>query len=157
QIAWPSRSDGPLHSGERRGARPGDPPAPGRSRLRTAAAQGRIAVSGIVPPRKRRRGQGGLGIRTARPARRPAAHLLANRKGTTQARRGPSRVAAIRPRCWRHSGSTRMNEFIQIQLKILVERTVRSVRATIGRKRKMREELMAHLTAVFAEETKLGD
>ena len=50
-----------------------------------------------------------------------------------------------------------MNESIQIQLKILVERTVRSVRATIGRKRKMREELMAHLTAVFEEETKLGD
>jgi hypothetical protein len=50
-----------------------------------------------------------------------------------------------------------MNEFTLTQLKIIVERAVRPVRATIGRKRKMREELMAHLSAVFAEEAKLGD
>ena len=37
------------------------------------------------------------------------------------------------------------------QLKI-VERAVRPVRAPIGRKRKMREELLAHLTAIFDEE-----
>jgi hypothetical protein len=43
-------------------------------------------------------------------------------------------------------------------LKRVVEQAVRPVRATIARKRQMREELLAHLTAIFAEETeKLGD
>lgn len=50
-----------------------------------------------------------------------------------------------------------MNETTLIQLKILVERAVRPVRASIGRKRKMREELLAHVNAVFDEEVKACD
>src|SRR5438128_1218964 len=46
-----------------------------------------------------------------------------------------------------------MNEFTLIQLKIIVERVVRPVRASMRRKRKMREELLAHVTSVFAEES----
>jgi hypothetical protein len=44
------------------------------------------------------------------------------------------------------------------QLKILVERAVRPVRASNSRKRKMREEMLAHVTEVFEEESaKLGE
>ncbi len=44
------------------------------------------------------------------------------------------------------------------ELKSVVEQAVRPVRATMARKRQMREELLAHLTAIFAEEAKtLGD
>jgi ATP-dependent Clp protease ATP-binding subunit ClpC len=50
-----------------------------------------------------------------------------------------------------------MNETILTHLKILVERAVRPVRASIARKRKMREELLAHVSAVFEEEIKSGD
>ncbi len=51
-----------------------------------------------------------------------------------------------------------MNEIAERELKIVVERTVRPVRATMVRKRKMREELLAHLTAIFEEEAEtLGD
>src|SRR5258707_1224665 len=51
-----------------------------------------------------------------------------------------------------------MNESILIQLKIIVERAVRPIRASTSRKRKMREELLAHLSGVFEEESaKLGD
>lgn len=51
-----------------------------------------------------------------------------------------------------------MNEATLTQLKIIVERTVRPVRASTSRKRKMREELLAHVSAVFEEESaKLGD
>jgi hypothetical protein len=43
-------------------------------------------------------------------------------------------------------------------LKIFVERAVRPVRASIVHKRTMREELLAHVSAVFAEErARLGD
>jgi hypothetical protein len=43
-------------------------------------------------------------------------------------------------------------------LKIVVERAVRPVRASTSRKRRMREELLAHLTSIFEEEyEKLGD
>jgi hypothetical protein len=45
-----------------------------------------------------------------------------------------------------------MNESMLTQLKIIVERAVRPVRASRWRKRKMREELLAHVSAVFAEE-----
>jgi hypothetical protein len=45
-----------------------------------------------------------------------------------------------------------MNDSISIQLKILVERAVRPVRAGTGRKMQMREELLAHATSVFEEE-----
>jgi hypothetical protein len=45
-----------------------------------------------------------------------------------------------------------MNETTLTQLKILVERVVRPVRASTARKRKMREELLSHVTAVFEEE-----
>jgi hypothetical protein len=45
-----------------------------------------------------------------------------------------------------------MNESTLTQLKIIVERAVRPVRASTGRKRKMREELLAHVSGVFAEE-----
>jgi hypothetical protein len=50
-----------------------------------------------------------------------------------------------------------MNESTLTQLKILVERAVRPVQASAARKRKMREELLAHVVAVFEEEAKLGD
>jgi hypothetical protein len=51
-----------------------------------------------------------------------------------------------------------MNETTLTELKILVERAVRPVRASTSRKRKMREELLAHVTAVFEEEAgRLGD
>jgi hypothetical protein len=51
-----------------------------------------------------------------------------------------------------------MNEANLSELKIVVERAVRPVRATMARKRKMREELLAHLLAIFEEEAeKLGD
>jgi hypothetical protein len=50
-----------------------------------------------------------------------------------------------------------MNDLTLTQLKILVERVVRPVRATTPRKRKMREELLAHLTAVLEEEAKLHE
>jgi|GEM_PF-1151208 len=51
-----------------------------------------------------------------------------------------------------------MNESILTQLKIIVERAVRPVRASTSRKRKMREELLAHVSAVFEEEAeKLGE
>ena len=45
-----------------------------------------------------------------------------------------------------------MNGFTLTRLKTLVERAVRPVRASTSHKRKMREELLAHVTAVFAEE-----
>jgi ATP-dependent Clp protease ATP-binding subunit ClpC len=50
-----------------------------------------------------------------------------------------------------------MNESTLTQLKIIVERAVRPVRASVARKRKMREELLAHVVGVFEEEAKLGD
>jgi len=51
-----------------------------------------------------------------------------------------------------------MNESTLMQLKILVERAVRLVRASTSRKRKMREELLAHVSGVFeAELAQLGD
>jgi hypothetical protein len=51
-----------------------------------------------------------------------------------------------------------MNESTLTQLKILVERVVRPVRASSAYKRKMREELLAHVVAVFEEEAgRLGD
>ncbi len=51
-----------------------------------------------------------------------------------------------------------MNEPARIRLMILVETAVRPVRATPRRKQEMREELLAHLIAVFEEEaTRLGN
>jgi hypothetical protein len=51
-----------------------------------------------------------------------------------------------------------MNESTLTQLKVIVERAVRPVRASTSRKRKMREELLAHVVGVFEEESaKLGD
>jgi hypothetical protein len=50
-----------------------------------------------------------------------------------------------------------MNESTLSQLKILVERAVRPVLASAARKRKMREELLAHVVGVFEEEAKLGN
>ena len=51
-----------------------------------------------------------------------------------------------------------MNESTLTQLKIIVERAVRPVRASTSRKRKMREELLAHVSTVFEEEAeKLGE
>ena len=46
-----------------------------------------------------------------------------------------------------------MNESSLTGLKIIVERTVRPVCASTSRKRKMREELLAHVSAVFEEES----
>ena len=39
----------------------------------------------------------------------------------------------------------------------LVERTVRPVHASVARKRKMREELLAHLTGIYEEELTRSD
>jgi hypothetical protein len=51
-----------------------------------------------------------------------------------------------------------MNQSTLTQLKIIVERSVRLVRASTSRKRKMREELLAHVSGVFEEESaRLGD
>jgi len=50
-----------------------------------------------------------------------------------------------------------MNESTLTQLKIVVERAVRPVVASAARKRKMREELLAHVVGVFEEEAKLED
>jgi len=51
-----------------------------------------------------------------------------------------------------------MNDAILNQLKAIVERSVRPIRASTLRKWKMREELLAHVAAVFEEESaKLGD
>jgi hypothetical protein len=50
-----------------------------------------------------------------------------------------------------------MNESTLTHLKIIVERAVRPVRASTSRKRKMREELLAHVSAVFEEEANKGD
>jgi hypothetical protein len=51
-----------------------------------------------------------------------------------------------------------VNESTWTQLKIIVERAVRPVRASTRRKRKIREELLAHVTSVFRQESaKLGD
>src|SRR5262249_24606631 len=86
------------------------------------------------------------------------AHLSADNEGATKARRGPRRVAAVRPRPRRHPGSTRMNESTLTQLKVIVERAVRPVRASTFRKRKMRAELLAHVSGAFEEEAaNLGD
>jgi hypothetical protein len=45
-----------------------------------------------------------------------------------------------------------MNESTHIQLKILVERAVRPVRAGLRNKQKMREEMLAHVIGVYEEE-----
>ena len=45
-----------------------------------------------------------------------------------------------------------MNDSTLTRLKVLVERAVRPVRASMSRKHKMREELLAHVSAVFEEE-----
>jgi hypothetical protein len=50
-----------------------------------------------------------------------------------------------------------MNDAILVQLKVLVERVVRPVTASTAHKRKMREELLAHVTAVFEDEATRGD
>jgi hypothetical protein len=50
-----------------------------------------------------------------------------------------------------------MNESTLTRLKAIVERAVRPVRASFARKRRMREELLAHVMGVFEKEAKLGD
>ena len=45
-----------------------------------------------------------------------------------------------------------MNESTLLKLKVIVERAVRPVEATTYRKRKMREELLAHVTGVLEDE-----
>jgi hypothetical protein len=50
-----------------------------------------------------------------------------------------------------------MNDATLKELKTLVERAVRPVRASMSRKRRMREELLAHLVFTFEEEASRGD
>ena len=45
-----------------------------------------------------------------------------------------------------------MNEATLVALKVLVERVVRPVSAALRNKQKMREEMLAHVTAVFEQE-----
>jgi ATP-dependent Clp protease ATP-binding subunit ClpC len=49
--------------------------------------------------------------------------------------------------------ATTVNTGNRNELKVLVERVVRPVRATMARKRRMREELLAHAVSAFEEET----
>jgi len=51
-----------------------------------------------------------------------------------------------------------MNDTLLIQLKAVVERAVRPIRASMVRKRRMREELLDHLVTIYEEELgRLGD
>jgi hypothetical protein len=51
-----------------------------------------------------------------------------------------------------------MNDQVHNELKIVVERSVRPVRASFAHKRRMREEFLSHLTAIYEQEfEKLGD
>ncbi len=50
-----------------------------------------------------------------------------------------------------------MNEATLMQLKVLVERAVRPVSAALRNKQKMREEMLAHVIAVFEEEMQAAD
>ena len=50
-----------------------------------------------------------------------------------------------------------MNDETLRELKIVIERAVRPVRASMARRRKMREELLAHLVSIFEEEASHGD
>lgn len=50
-----------------------------------------------------------------------------------------------------------MNDATLKELKTVVERAVRPVRASMARKRKMREELLAHLVSIFEEESRHDD
>src|SRR6266705_2070979 len=61
-------------------------------------------------------------------------------------------MAAIHARSRGYFGSTGMNAYALTQLKIIVERAVRPVRASTFCKRKMREELLAHVRGVFEDE-----
>ena len=49
-----------------------------------------------------------------------------------------------------------MNEAVRLKLKIVVERAVRPVKASLPWKMKVREELIAHLTAVYEDELLRG-
>jgi len=49
-----------------------------------------------------------------------------------------------------------MNELVMKEFMVQVERAVRPVRAAGGRKDRMREELLAHLTAIYDEELARG-
>lgn len=49
-----------------------------------------------------------------------------------------------------------MTTDVNTGLKMIVERAVRPVKATLERKKKMREEMLAHVTAVFEEERSKG-
>lgn len=49
-----------------------------------------------------------------------------------------------------------MNDAILKELRVVVERAVRPVQATMSRKRKMREELLGHLVSIFEEEMLLN-
>jgi hypothetical protein len=51
-----------------------------------------------------------------------------------------------------------MNDAALRELKTVVERAMRPIRASMARKRKIREELLAHLVSIFEEEAeRLGD
>lgn len=50
-----------------------------------------------------------------------------------------------------------MNDATLTELKAVVDRVVQPVRATMARKRRMREELLAHLAAVFDQEEQRDD
>jgi hypothetical protein len=67
-------------------------------------------------------------------------------------------MGKLRARPGWYSGGHYMNDSTLTEVKIVVERVVRPVRAPMARKRKMREELLAHLAAIFEEEVeKRGD
>ena len=51
-----------------------------------------------------------------------------------------------------------MNDSTLTELKVVVERAVRPLQASLAQKRRMREELLGHLLSTFEEEAaKVGD
>src|SRR6185436_19948483 len=82
--------------------------------------------------------------------------LSSNAEGETEAGREPRAVSRVRYGDRWHSGSDRMNTEIgpevDLALRKQIERAVRPVQAGKDRKLAMREELLAHLTAIYTEE-----
>src|SRR5436190_1381857 len=83
------------------------------------------------PARSDRAGGGRLGARAARPPRRPAADLPPDGQGQGGAGTGPRRVAAVRTGPRGHPRSAGMSDSTLNALKVLVERAVRPVRASL--------------------------
>ena len=80
------------------------------------------------------------------------AHLSLDRQRKTRIVQRPRGLGKLRPGHRRNCRSSGMNENTHKALMIEVERAVRPVRTSQARKLRMREELLAHLSAIFEEE-----